>query len=249
VRARSIARQWGQPALESHALLGLVFTCLDQGDREGLRHHLTELEAQLAIRDTPPTRTLLPVARAWLTALDGDPGMAHTLMEAAVLAMHEHGHQLGVVLGHCLAAYLALDRADWTAAARHLSELLRVADATNQRMALARALDAVGELLAGTGQLESAVQLAEAATALRVTLGLRIVPIEAARRDRWLASTRLALEGDTAAAVAAGSSRSVADAVADAVAARGRLLAGEPQEPIGRAPAGPHGSGAPAPGA
>ncbi len=249
VRARSIARQWGQPALESHALLGLVFTCLDQGDREGPRYHLAELEAHLAIRDTPPTRTLLPVARAWLTALDGDAGTAHTLMEAAVRAMHEHGHQLGVVLGRCLAAYLALDRADWAAAARHLSELLRFAGATNDRMALARALDAVGELLAGTGQLEPAVRLAEAATALRETLGRRIVPIEAARRDRWLAGTRLALEGNTAAALAAGSSRSVADAVADAAAACGRLLAGELQEPIGRAPAGPHGSGAPAPGA
>ena len=137
-------------------------------------------------------------------------------------------------MARCLAAYVALDRSDWTDAARHLGEMLRVAGTANERMAVARALNAVGELLAGTGQLEPALRLAGTASAFRESLGGRIVPMEADRLDHWLVPTRRALGAAAGAALESGRSQPVTDAVADAVAACDALLAGTPAEPTGR---------------
>jgi len=236
LRACTIAQQAGLPAIESQVLVCLVLTCLDQGDTEEMRRLTAELDAHMASRDNPFARPLLPVFQGWLAALDGDAAAARVWLAAGLRTIHEHGHhQPGLVVARCLAAYLALDRSDWTEAAQHLREMLRVAGAANERMAVARALEAVGELLAGTGQVEPALRLAGTASALRQTLGGRRVPIEATRLDRWLAGARLALGAAAEAAFEAGRSRRVADAVDGAVAACGALLAGALTEPTCRA--------------
>jgi hypothetical protein len=183
----------------------------------------------MAVRDNPVARARMHVIRARLASLDGDDATALGLLHSGLTLIGEQGDQQGLVYAHRLAAYSSLDRSNWTEAAEHLSEMLRVGRATHDRASLARALDAVGETLAGVGQFERAVGMAESASALRAALGVKLAPIEAIRRDRWLERASLALGVDAQAARAAGKMAGLADAVDDALAAC-RALSGQLKE-------------------
>ena len=204
LRARMMAREAGRPATESWVLVTLMLTCVDQGDVDGVRGLLAEFDDQIAMADNPTARAWRPLFGGWLAARDGDHANAGRLLEEGLKAMDDLGYRQASVYGRGLAAYAALDRMDWTGAARHLQDMLAVARTTNDRKALARALDAVGELLAANGQHQQALRLAGTASALHETLGGRTPPIDAARRERWIEQAKLALGASAEAALAAG---------------------------------------------
>jgi hypothetical protein len=147
--------------------------------------------------------------------------VAQAQFEAGLSLLRQLDEPQGLIYAHRLAAYSALDRADWTDAAEHLQAMLTIARASHDQAAVVRALEAIGELLTSLGQPARALRLAGAADALRQTLGVRTVPIEAARFERWLERARLAVGVEAEAALAAGRGTPLAAALDDARAACG----------------------------
>jgi len=224
LRARTFAREAGRRATESWVLLTLMLTCIDQGYVDGVRSFLAEFDDQIAATDNPTARAWRPLFSGWLASLDGDHAAARLLLEDGLKATEELGYRQASVSARRLAAYAALDRTDWTDAARHLNVMLAVARATNDRRALARALDAVGELLAATDSSNRVYVWPGPRAPCTRRLAAGRPPVDAARRKRWMEQARLALGADAEAALAVGRNRQLVEAVDDALLTCGALL-------------------------
>jgi hypothetical protein len=157
-----------------------------------------------AVHEHAQSRGRLLALSARLAALAGDEEAANEWREENLSLADALDEPQALIYAHRLAAYSALDRSAWVAAAEHLHPILTIARESQDQAAVVRALEAIGELLTGLRQPQRALRLAGTADAMRQTLRVRTVPIEAARLDRWLKRAREAVGTEADAAHAAG---------------------------------------------
>jgi DNA-binding NarL/FixJ family response regulator len=120
-----------------------------------------------------------------LARLRRDPAEAHARYLEALDILREIGARPDIA--RCLAGLgrIALDLDEFGLAREHLTESIRLSRSTGSRIGVARGLEAFAALAAREDQLEQAVQLTAAASALREAAGLPA--LSGARAERILA--------------------------------------------------------------
>jgi DNA-binding NarL/FixJ family response regulator len=123
-----------------------------------------------------------------LARLRQDPDDAHGRYLEALSTLREIDARPEIA--RCLAGLgrVAMDLGDLELARQHLTESLRLSHSTGSRIGVAQGLEEFAGLAVAEDQLELAVQLTAAATALRDAAGL--AALSGARAERYLASAQ-----------------------------------------------------------
>ncbi|MBV9545908.1 MAG: hypothetical protein JOY61_16175 [Chloroflexi bacterium] len=237
-RALALARGEGSWAWQTRVLMVLARVNYEQGNTPRATTFAAEALELFAVRDHPTSRARVMALNGRLAASTGDHTAARALAEQSVALLDRLGDKQGQAYAHGLAAQSALDRGDRRDAARHLEAVLVLTRETRERMAVARGLEGMVELLAGTDPARAA-RLAGVAAGVRETARLAAAPVEHERLERALVRLRSALGRAAAAALQAdGRARAtgasiadLAEEVATAAAAARLVAASEPLAP------------------
>jgi predicted ATPase/DNA-binding NarL/FixJ family response regulator len=128
----------------------------------------------------------------------GDVARAQVVCEQSLAIRRRIGDRRGQAYSCAALSQLACDQQDYASARGHLAESLRLAHGAGDRRGLARGLEGVAVLAVSQGQLEPALRLAAAASALREAIGAPCSPAERVRLDRWLGRAARSMDKDSA---------------------------------------------------
>ena len=179
-RALVMARALGSWAWQTRALMVLARVSYEQGDLVRTEAFVDEALRLFAARDHPTSRGRVLAVSGRVAAMSGDHDRARNLGEESVALLDQLGDKQGQAFAHGLAAQSALDRGDRVDAADHLAAVLSLTRETHERMAIARGLEGMAELLAAATP-ERAARMVGTAAGVRESARISAAPIE---RDR-----------------------------------------------------------------
>ncbi len=179
-RALVLARALESWPWQTRAVMVLARVSYEQGNVVGAQAFVDEALRLFAVRDHPTSRGRILAVSGRVAALSADHARARNLAQESIALLDELGDKQGQAFAHGLAAHSALDRADREDAAAHLVVVLSLSRETHERMAIARGLEGLAELLVATAP-EKAARLVGTAAGVRESARIAAAPIE---RDR-----------------------------------------------------------------
>lgn len=183
-RARVINRQLGSRVWEAMTLGNLAMSTADAGDHPRAKAYATE-----ALRTYTEQHHTWGVARmrevlARLAVTQGDATPAFGELEETVAFQRTLEDRQGLVFSLPTLARVVLGQGHTARAGELLAEGLQLAHEADDRLALARGIEAIATLVSDH-QPQRAVRLAEAAAALREALGAELTPADHEQLARW----------------------------------------------------------------
>jgi non-specific serine/threonine protein kinase len=188
-RALVLARALGSWPWQMRALMVLARVSYEQGQLDRTQAFVDEVLRLFAVRDHPTSRGRVLAVSGRVAALSGDHARARQLGEESIALLDQLGDKQGQAFAHGLAAHSALDRKDRSDAAAHLVGVLSLTRETHERMAIARGLEGMAEMLV-TSTPERAARLAGTAAGLRESARIVAAPIEQDRLELVFAQAR-----------------------------------------------------------
>jgi ATP/maltotriose-dependent transcriptional regulator MalT len=202
----------------SNALGNLAQIVHEQGDDEASIALLRE-----SIRLQEESHHTAATWPAWLYLARvlrdrGDLEAARQHAETAFEHLEKDVDRRGFALMLAELGTIATAQHDFRRAYEHLTSSLRVNQGLGEVLGIAFAFDRLAELASAQGQHARALHLSGAATKLRDQAGTRVLPTDQRDIDRYIEPSRRALGRLAEAAVQAGRSLSLTDALAEAEA-------------------------------
>ncbi len=188
-RALAMARAQESWAWQTRALMALARSSYERGEHRRAAGFVADAMALFDERDHPTSRARVTALKGRLASAAGDHAAARACAEAALELLDRLGDRQGQAYARGLAAQSAFDRGDRVDAARHLGALLALTRETNERIAVARGLEGVVELLAECAP-EQAARLTGLAEGVRDTAALSAAPVELRRLEEAFAGIR-----------------------------------------------------------
>ena len=171
-RALDLARAQGSWAWQTRSLMVLARVSYEQGDFPRTSAYVAESLDLFATRDHPTSRARILAVSGRVLAASGEHERARAVGDESIALLDKLGDKQGQAFAHGMAALSALDRGARADAARHLAAVLALARETHERMAIARGLESMAELLVA-GEPERAARLAGAATGVASRLAFQ----------------------------------------------------------------------------
>jgi tetratricopeptide (TPR) repeat protein len=198
----AIAREVDDQLGVAHAAAGLGMLDRMQGDYVGAHSYLEEAAAILRLQDQSKG-DLASVIGLWgmVAYARGDTTAATARLEEALALGRDAGDGLAITTALSGLIRQALDRNEHAVARAWLTESLTLRRTLGNHWSIAWDLETAAVLSAIEGRPAQAMQLAGAATALRVVTGVPLPPAELAQLQQQLAPAEQAL-GDAGSATA-----------------------------------------------
>jgi predicted ATPase/DNA-binding CsgD family transcriptional regulator len=214
-QALALARELGDLWYETQILSGLGLTAARAGDFAAARRAFAAcLAVRERLRDGPGVAwsriNLGDAARA-----EGDLAAAGEHYRAALNVLQRVGDRAGTADARAALGWVALERNDLPAARGHAIASLALRHELHHWAAVPGALEQVAAVAAAGREPATALRLAAAADALRVTFGVPASPEERRTRERWCGAPRTPADRE---AWEAGRALTPEQAVAEALA-------------------------------
>ena len=179
-------------------LLGNI--SVELGQLDAARAYYEESFANFDKSRDPQYRTLngAMLSIAGVVLDQGEYDEAHTLATRALNGSQQTGNWRMAAVARSTLGGIALAQGDHAAAGEHLSAAIATQHELGDIAGISQVLERFVELAAAQGQLESALRLAAAATALHDRTGAPLTPSSRARLDRALEPARRALSTEAA---------------------------------------------------
>jgi tetratricopeptide (TPR) repeat protein len=194
-QALPIVRRTGDPRRIAEVVLGLGGTLLSQGDLVTAEPLLEDARALYGGADDPRglARTLFRLGT--LAYLRRQLDEAECLLIESTASLRALGDLRAAAEALAVMGELAVARGDRVAGRARLQEALRLLRSVGDQRGVATVLEAWAALSAAEGQVEQAVRLAGAASAVRDAIGAPITAVDRDRLERVLDSARRSLPG------------------------------------------------------
>jgi predicted ATPase/DNA-binding CsgD family transcriptional regulator len=195
-------------------LISAGIVAAEQGDLDAAEQAYVEGIGCAATAGDDWSRALALRSLGHIKRVQGDLSQAERLFEQALAIWRELGDAWGIAW--CLSGlgYVALDTGLYEVARDDFRQCLALRQPLGARGSLANSLESFASLASATGDAERALRLAGAVRQLRITMGERPPPAEAAAFDRTLDRARASLASRAAeAAMQRGAELSLSEAL------------------------------------
>jgi non-specific serine/threonine protein kinase len=182
-------RPLGSPAVN---LRQLALVACEVGDAPLAQRLIAELEAIGQTRNDPFALSTARYEKGLLAVARGETAAASDLLEQALRLVRSTGYHTGLVYTLTALGHVRLTQGRRETALPLFAEVIRLVQASGERVRLIRALEGVARGLAQT-DADAAVRLAGAADAQRRAIGAVPWPSERRYLDSWLVQTRRGL--------------------------------------------------------